>query len=162
MKTRLTLIFTLLLLCLGTGTALAQEDPCGDETGAAYGLCNAYVAMDCQTDNPDASESACSRVADKFEQITGRDLPSKFVSCPCLSIPEFSASLANGISCQANHPTFGAYLQLPDDAFIYSAAVECGYFDGFAQVLTENVTAQENTACRNVIFAASDLGLTCN
>jgi len=85
MKNRFTLMFALLLLCLGTGAALAstpdgqtpsEETVCDSETGAAYGLCNAYCeAMDCDSDDPQASENACNRVSEKFRQITGEDPP---------------------------------------------------------------------------------------
>lgn len=97
MKSHLTLAFALLLVCTGAGVALAQTpDPCGDETGAAYGLCNAYVAAECQTDTPSASDVACSRIADKFLQITGRDLPSKFATCPCAVPGSLFAQVLSG------------------------------------------------------------------
>ena len=95
MKTYLTPIFALLLICTGASAALAQtpdgetpaeETVCNGETGAAYGLCNAYCeAMDCESNNPSASETACSKVQTKFLQITGRDLPCEVpqVTCPC-------------------------------------------------------------------------------
>jgi hypothetical protein len=103
MMKALTLTFALLLIC--TGAALAQtpdgetpaeETVCDSETGAAYGLCNAYCeAMDCETDNPNASATACSRVQDKFQQITGRDLPCEVpqVRCPC-NDPAVNATFA--------------------------------------------------------------------
>lgn len=106
MKARLTLSLALLLLCTGAGAALAttpdgetpaEETVCDNETGAAYGLCNAYCeAMDCESDNPSASATACTRVRDKFEQITGRDLPCEVpqVTCPC-NDPAVSPRFAN-------------------------------------------------------------------
>lgn len=101
MKAHLTLFFALLLIC--TGAALAQGTPdwetpsqetiCDGETGAAYGLCNAYCeAMDCESAAPHASATACAKVKDKFTQITGRDLPCN-LACPCQAIPEFNAVL---------------------------------------------------------------------
>jgi hypothetical protein len=91
MKARLTLALALLLLC--TGAALAStpdgqtpsaETVCDSETGAAYGLCNAYCeAMDCDNGNHHASANACSKVRGKFQQITGRDLPCE-ATCPCI------------------------------------------------------------------------------
>jgi hypothetical protein len=85
-EARLTLFLALLLLC--TGAALAQTpDACDGETGAAYGLCNAYCeAMDCDSDNAQASETACGKVKAKFTNITGRtSLPCEAppVICPC-------------------------------------------------------------------------------
>ncbi|HEX6901374.1 MAG TPA: hypothetical protein VF789_16735 [Thermoanaerobaculia bacterium] len=106
MKSLPILILPLLLICTGAalaqtpdGETPAQETVCDDETGAAYGLCNAYCeAMDCESDDPQASETACTRVKDKFTQITGRDLPCEaaVVNCPCEALPEWTAVLAGG------------------------------------------------------------------
>jgi hypothetical protein len=106
MKARLILAFALLTIC--TGAALAQtpdmlppsrETICDLETGAAFGLCNAYCeAMDCESASPQASESACSKVQGKFQNITGRDVTCE-LPCPCTSIPQFNAILANASSC---------------------------------------------------------------
>ena len=61
------LMSVLLVLFLFVGQAVAQ-DACVNETGAAYGLCQAYCEyMDC--DNPDniqATEKACNKVKDKL------------------------------------------------------------------------------------------------
>lgn len=109
MKANLTLAVALLLICTGTGAALAQtpdfmtphlETICDTESGAAFGLCNAYCeAMDCELANdsdpltePHASANACSKVRAKFENITGRDLPCE-VQCPC-NDPEVSGLFA--------------------------------------------------------------------
>src|SRR6478672_895424 len=111
MKAHLTLFFALLLVCIGTGAALAQtpdglppalETVCDHETGAAYGHCNAYCeAMDCDlandgdpSTNPNASATACSKVRSKFQQTTGRDVPCE-LRCPCTSIPEFNQTLSS-------------------------------------------------------------------
>lgn len=67
---------------LATSPAWAQtpdEDPPADETvctdagltGAAWGLCNAYCeAMDCDGEQPSASQMACDRVLLKFQDVT--------------------------------------------------------------------------------------------
>src|SRR5690349_2354374 len=102
MKAHLTLTLALLLLCTGAGAALAQGTPdwitpseetiCDSETGAAFGLCNAYCeAMDCDSPNAQASATACSKVKSKFTNVTGRDflpcescpLPPPGTTCPC-------------------------------------------------------------------------------
>ncbi|HSK76710.1 MAG TPA: hypothetical protein VLQ45_09650 [Thermoanaerobaculia bacterium] len=97
MKAHLTLAFALLLVCTGAAMAQtpdwmtpSQETICDNESGAAYGLCNAYCeAMDCELANdndpgtaPKASDTACSKVRNKFQQTAGRDLPCE-VQCPC-------------------------------------------------------------------------------
>ncbi len=54
------------------GETPSVETVCDGQVGAAFGLCNAYCeAMDCDSGEPQASEKACSRVLDKFEQLTG-------------------------------------------------------------------------------------------
>ena len=60
----------------------AVEDVCDGQVGAAYGLCTAYCeAMDCDSDEPRATEKACARVATKFENITGEMLPCLLEGC---------------------------------------------------------------------------------
>ncbi len=62
------------------GQTPAVETVCDGETGAAFGLCNAYCeAMDCDS-LPEASLGACEAVRGQFNRITGRDLPCEF---PC-------------------------------------------------------------------------------
>lgn len=110
MKALLTLAFAMLLI--GAGAALAQtpdhippalETVCDMETGAAYGLCNAYCeAMDCETANPSASATACSKVRNKFEQTTGRHLPCESL-CPCadVALSPFAQVLTGQIAVDA-------------------------------------------------------------
>ena len=70
------------------GETPAEEDVCDGESGAAYGLCNAYCeAMDCHLDEPNASAKACEKVGSKFEQITGRRPPCDLF-CPCFTAEE--------------------------------------------------------------------------
>lgn len=129
MKAHLTLAFALLLICTGAGAALAQtpdglppalESVCDIETGAAYGLCNAYCeAMDCETDNPSASATACSRVHDKFQQLTGRNLPCEATTCPCADVAQsdFARVLAGQIAidlCFTNLFGPGIYVHNPN------------------------------------------------
>ena len=105
MKPQLILFLTLSLLCTGAGAALAQtpdhmpparETVCDNETGAAYGLCNAYCeAMDCDSPEPHASATACSKVGSHFERITGSDLPCN-ATCPCTAALSLFAAFVNG------------------------------------------------------------------
>ena len=65
----------------------AVEDVCDGQVGAAYGLCAAYCeAMDCDSDNPKASEKACAKVEAKYMNKTGMVPPCKDlcadVTCP--------------------------------------------------------------------------------
>jgi hypothetical protein len=178
----LTLTFALLLLC--TGAALAQtpdgetpaeETVCNNETGAAYGLCNAYCeAMDCDSESPQASDTACSRVQDKFQQITGRDLPCEapVAACPCQDIPQWSAVLEGANFCYLDQ--FGIDLSFeprdPSGALAEAAATfnflgeACAYFNSASP---ENniilpLTAEQHSACFALEqAAAATRGLTC-
>ena len=66
--------------------AVAQT-VCEGEIGAAYGLCDAYCeAMDCDSDNPMASSTACGRVLTKYNDIVGSVPPcvaAAPAACPC-------------------------------------------------------------------------------
>ncbi len=63
------------------GQTPAVETVCDGESGAAFGLCDAYCeAMDC--DNfPEASLYACERVRSTFNRLTGRDVPCEPETC---------------------------------------------------------------------------------
>ena len=107
MKTTLITI-TFIFLSLIAGTAMAQGTPdgqtpaeellCDNQSGAAFGLCNAYCeAMDCDcptasnpTCEPRASATACTRVSDRYTQITGNGIVCEAtpVSCPCLDVTD--------------------------------------------------------------------------
>ena len=80
--------FCFLLTFAGAAAAQTEDDSppseetvCDGQTGAAYGLCTAFCeAMDCDSDEPQASQTACDKVAGKFLQITGE-------APPCLAPP---------------------------------------------------------------------------
>jgi hypothetical protein len=89
MRDRLILALALLLIC--TGAALAQT-PDG-ETPADETVCD----MDCESDEPAASATACTKVRTKFQNITGHDLPCEAASCPCSGHPDWEAVLAGTV-----------------------------------------------------------------
>jgi hypothetical protein len=77
------------------GHTPAVETGCDSQSGAAFGLCNAYCeAMDCDSDLPQASDQACVGVLDTFHKITGAEIP------PCGGLPQ------QGESCDVNDPTY--------------------------------------------------------
>jgi hypothetical protein len=61
-----------------------------DLDGAAWGLCNAYCeAMDCDSDDTRASDTACERVLVNWEEhANGMTIPCEQVECPCWSSGE--------------------------------------------------------------------------
>ncbi len=97
-------LFVAMMLCAGTtsyaqtadGQTPAIETGCDSESGAAFGLCNAYCeAMDCDAvEETQASDKACARVFAQFSKITGREIPS------CSGLPQ------QGESCDGSVPYF--------------------------------------------------------
>ena len=103
------LLMTLMAILIFSSYAVAQDDPCADESGAGYGLCNAYcVAMNC--DSPDLQESstkACEKVATNYAKITGNTLSCGGGGvCPCFSQQEFDIliDLGNNDSQEGPNP----------------------------------------------------------
>lgn len=78
------------------GQTPSRETICDNETGAAYGLCNAYCeAMDCTDPNQRASNRGCESVRENFEKHTGRPLPCT-MTCPCPGVLELFADIVSG------------------------------------------------------------------
>jgi hypothetical protein len=94
----------LLTVCVGiifctikTGVAYGEpgvnSDVCNDEwlSGKSKGVCNAYCeAMDCDSAEPNASESACQSQLERFVELTGVEPPCNtqgpppaIIECPC-------------------------------------------------------------------------------
>lgn len=72
MRILVSLVTAVLLM---VGQAVAGEGPCEGKTGAAHGLCKAYCeAMKCDSVDAQASDRACTRVADNFKKDTGEVL----------------------------------------------------------------------------------------
>lgn len=91
------------------GVTPAVEDVCAGQIGAALGLCNAYCeAMDCDSADALAAPEACGRVRDKYQTLTGSDLPCEDGTCPCNSFTiapsEIGWTASNGV-CYYNYPT---------------------------------------------------------
>jgi hypothetical protein len=70
------LVFAFTFLSTNPVFAQIELSDCAGEVGAAFGLCNAYCeAMDCDSDFPNANETACNKVFDKFVTSTGGEPP---------------------------------------------------------------------------------------
>ena len=64
------------------GMPPSEEVVCDGLKGAAFGLCNAYCeAMDCDSEDPNASEKACEKVLANYQKKT--DVP-----IPCIDLCE--------------------------------------------------------------------------
>jgi hypothetical protein len=175
MKAHLTLAFALLLVC--TGATLAQtpdgdppsvETVCDAETGAAYGLCTAYCeAMDCDSDAPNASATACSKVGSKFQNVTGRDVPCA-LACPCTSLPTFNVHLETMDRCLM----FGSTIIDFSNTFLanaYSTVVRapstdptCGSYVRNSTSIFLPITPEEAELCYQLVLdTIASKGLSC-
>ncbi|HEX6901375.1 MAG TPA: hypothetical protein VF789_16740 [Thermoanaerobaculia bacterium] len=164
MKSLLILALPLLLVCTGAalaqtpdGETPAQEAVCDDETGAAYGLCNAYCeAMDCESDDPQASETACTRVKDKFTQITGRDLPCEKPACPCAAHPAWDSVISGqNHSCSVSGTSI-AFASL--SGFINVRSGSCGAFPSTSAPVQLSITPEEGAACFELLLTQCPAG----
>jgi hypothetical protein len=79
-----------------------MEDDCDMTSGAAHGLCVAYCeAMDCDSDEPRASDQECSKVGNKFFNATQQRPPCER-TCPCWADDDLNSVTA------ANHSGFNS------------------------------------------------------
>jgi hypothetical protein len=151
---------------LGTpdGVPPSGETICAGQVGAAHGLCTAYCeAMDCDSANPQASPTACSKVRENYVKHTGQAPPC---DCPCMTqFPGFADAL-NGpvLSCQRVGPFPGVdftFLVTPSGFFPGSGQVgrfQCGNVNDGAL----GITAEQNAACLGLIKQkAAAAGVTC-
>jgi len=147
------------------GKPPSQETICDGQTGAAFGLCNAYCeAMDCDNPNHHASDTACAQVKQNYERKTGRPLPCE-IECPCVKQFPLFADLASGAATA---------LQCIADSQLISVATPQGTFaivNGAAMPPFCNVnlvppfvelTQPEVVACRDLLLkAAASQGVDC-
>jgi cysteine-rich repeat protein len=108
------------------GETPAQEDVCAMESGAAFGLCNAYCeAMDCDLANdgdpdtaPAASAVACAKVYNDFMQIRG-------IAPPCEAAPTVCGDgvLDDGEECDDGNVVNGDGC---DDLCFIEGVARCG------------------------------------
>lgn len=146
------------------GQTPSEETICDDQIGAAFGLCTAYCeAMDCDSDAPHASPTACSRVRAQFERVTGQPLPCE-ATCPCVEVLPLFQAFVNGAAepavCQED--SFFTTLVTPDDEFIVvdsgTAPPTCG--QNFEPPI--EITAAEALVCRQLLRdAAAARGMAC-
>jgi hypothetical protein len=160
-------ILPLCLLLTFAGAAAAQETVCDGQTGAAYGLCTAFCeAMDCDGDDPQASQTACDKVGAKFLTITGQNPPCAVSACPCTSIPGFNDVLAGANSCLDVRPAGALYVYAQnsfDPPYVFinpGSGGFCGYTEPFSSRL---LTEEQSTACLQLFLdAIASRGLTCS
>ena len=161
MKSLMTLLVTLMF----AGFAVAQEiDPCANESGAGYGLCNAYcVAMNC--DDPDLQEAsfqACDKVAANYEKIVGGVLTCGV--CPCFTeeeVYQLVAAYQGELWCKTSGDItelgwYGAetsyLLQAGNPNGSYADFCYARPLDGPIVPQTYNVPEKDILACRQLLL----------
>ncbi len=83
------------------GESPSAENICDGQEGSAFGLCKSYCeAMDCDSDNPEASQKACEKVLANFDKAAGgatmpcMESELEPYDCPCNFDVEFWADQA--------------------------------------------------------------------
>jgi len=140
------------------GQPPSQETVCDGQTGAAFGLCNAYCeAMDCDSPNHEASDTACAAVKRNYERKPGQPLPCE-IECHCVTQFPLFADLESGAamaqSCIADAQVIS--VATPEGTF---AIVNSATMPPFCSVDLEppllELTQQEVTACRDLLRKAA-------
>jgi hypothetical protein len=90
--------FVVFIMAMGAAYALTpEEDVCGKYSDNAWGLCNAYcTAMDCDSEQTNASGYACIQVAANFTRATGEE------SMPCEDNEPAAPTDTQAGSCPCN------------------------------------------------------------
>jgi hypothetical protein len=154
------------------GQTPSEENVCDGQTGAAFGLCNAYCeAMDCDSGSPEASDRACARVGEHFERLTGGPPPC---GCPCVGgVPGFiealNGELGERVQClAAENPGFNTFVGIVlDDGRVPGAENFeafgfgfCGFAFGSGGAL--QITSEEANQCLALVRSKADqAGLEC-
>jgi hypothetical protein len=140
------------------GKPPSEEAVCDSQTGAAFGLCNAYCeAMDCDSPDHQASDTGCAQVKANYERETGRPLPCEVV-CPCgQQLPLFADLVSGAIpaqDCIADAQILSVSTPQGNFVVVNSAAVP-----PFCSVNLEppfvELTQSEVVACRDLLRKAA-------
>ena len=149
------------------GQTPSQETVCDNETGAAFGLCNAYCeAMDCDSPDHHASDQACASVRSNFERKTGRPMPCE-ATCPCFGLLPLFAQLQDASATAVRCEIASEYITV-DTSEGEVAAVVTG-MDGVPHQCTANfgppfvdLTDTERLVCRVELREAAEAqGIVC-
>jgi hypothetical protein len=147
------------------GQPPSQETVCDAETGAGFGLCNAYCeAMDCDSPNHHASDNACEHVKRNFERKTGRPLPCE-ATCPCNAVLPLFGQLASGGAtvqqCFADSEIISVTTPMGTFAVVRNA-VESAFCSVSLSPPFIALTATDALVCRATLRkAAEDQGVPC-
>lgn len=142
------------------GQTPSRETICDSQSGAAFGLCNAYCeAMDCDSPAPEASPKACERVLANFVRHTGEQPPC-VVSCPCTGQLPLFAAFASGAQAIDTCVSGGGVTSVgAGEAFATVVGNVCSTSDGAS---VPDLTLLEAESCRELLReAAAAAGTVC-
>jgi hypothetical protein len=148
------------------GQPPSVETVCDGQTGAAYGLCNAYCeAMDCDSPSPQASPTACGRVRTNYTRITGQPLPCD-VTCPCVAgFPLFAAIQAGTVTidqCLQNDAPSTTSVITAGGAFAIVNGSAAPPYCSVNDQQFQQITPLEATVCQFLLRqAAAAQGVAC-
>lgn len=148
------------------GQPPSVETVCDGQTGAAYGLCNAYCeAMDCDSPDPQASATACGRVRTNYTRITGQPLPCD-VTCPCgASLSLFADIEAGSVQiqqCLQNDAPSTTSVTTPAGSFVIVNQSAAPPFCSVDLEQFVQITPAEAAVCQFVLRqAAARQGVAC-
>jgi hypothetical protein len=115
--------------------------------------------MDCDSPEPHASATACSKVGSHFQRITGADLPCN-ATCPCTALPLFAAYV-NGTATISACVSGGGMANVgsADGSFVSVTETACSQ-NGQPPVIS--LTTNEADFCRQVLRdAAAEQSVVC-
>lgn len=163
MYKKIMFVFAILVTSLYVMPVMAQ-DACEGQIGAAFGLCNAYCeAMDCDADDPEASDNACNSIYDEFVTRTGSPPPCE-VSCPCFTLGDLQAGGPID-ECGENLPGFpdlaGAFYT---DGTAACSGINCAgasetascAYTGEGGSILFGISPEDDADCRTLILANCD------
>jgi hypothetical protein len=146
------------------GQTPSQETVCDHESGAAFGLCNAYCeAMDCDSPNHRASANGCASVKRNFVKKTGRPMPCD-VQCPCGDHLPVFAAIATGTATidRCIIDTEFIVVVADDETFTFVWTGPPASCDANFQPPVVELTATEQLVCRVALqTAAAAQGVPC-
>ncbi len=159
------------------GETPAEETVCDSlDGGTAWGLCNAYCeAMDCDSDDPRASDQACQRVLDNFMVHDPGPIPCEAPVCPCFDETDLDDIVArceapNSILSCSGPPSADYSLRCSGSGVASFVAVtrslgpterSCALVDddGDPSIFVFNPTIDERHACMELLEAKQSEGV---
>jgi hypothetical protein len=142
----LVVVFTLAGLSFQSLAGPADFSVCGDLSGPARGLCQAGVAIGCDSDN---SSNACEQIAEQFENVAGEPPPyvppDPYPPCECWSDMELKSAFPEATASTVCH-LIGPSLEEADLNLLWESdwarpMARTSSFDGYKCSFGENAEA---------------------